>query len=487
MNTPIYDFVQQYAASNTTRFHMPGHKGRPLLGCEPWDITEIKGADALYEADGIIAESEANATALFGSQRTLYSTEGSSQCIRAMLYLAMMYDRERVRNAAMTAGATNSDTSVSIEKKRPTIVAARNVHKAFVYAAALLDLDVVWLWPEETDSLCGCPISAKQLEDTLSQLETPPAAVYLTSPDYLGGMADIPTLAEICHRHDTLLLIDNAHGAYLRFLQPSQHPLDQGADMCCDSAHKTLPVLTGGAYLHIAKDISQRMAHPDDAALSKLADQGKMALALFGSTSPSYLILASLDRCNGLLADEYPAQLAEMIAHLDTFKDTLKDTFWNVVPSDPLRLTLRALPGTTGISLAQHLRDHQIECEYADENFLVLMLTPANTEKELEALWEALGKIPFPAADITADYNARSAKNPILPQARGRQILPIREAMFAPHELASIENALGRICGAPTVSCPPAIPIVVSGEEIGEEAIQLFRHYGVSQVDVLKK
>jgi len=115
------------------------------------------------------------------------------------------------------------------------------------------------------------------------------------------------------------------------------------------------------------------------------------------------------------------------------------------------------------------------------------MLTPANTEKDLEALWEALGKTPFPAADITADYNARSAKNPILPQARGRQILPIREAMFAPHELASIENALGRICGAPTVSCPPAIPIVVSGEEISVDAIWLFRHYGVSQVDVLKK
>lgn len=485
MNTPIYDFVQRYAASNTTRFHMPGHKGQPLLGCEPWDITEVKGADALYEADGIIAESEANATALFGSQRTLYSTEGSSQCIRAMLYLAVMYDRERVRNAAMTGGTSTTNATVSTAKTRPTIVAARNVHKAFVYAAALLDLNIVWLWPEETDSLCDCPISAPQLEDTLSQLETPPAAVYLTSPDYLGGMANIPTLAEICHRYDTLLLIDNAHGAYLHFLQPSQHPLDLGADMCCDSAHKTLPVLTGGAYLHIAKDISHRMAHPDDAALSKLANQGKMALALFGSTSPSYLILASMDRCNGLLADEYPAQLAEMTARLDTFKDTLKNTFWNVVPSDPLRLTLRTLPGTTGISLAQHLRDHQIECEYADENFLVLMLTPANTEKDLEALWEALGKTPFPAADITADYHARSAKDSILPQAKGRQILPIREAMFAPHELVSIEDALGRICGAPTVSCPPAIPIVVSGEEIGEEAIWLFRYNGISEIDVV--
>ena len=474
MNTPIYDFVQQYAASSTIRFHMPGHKGQPLLGCEPWDITEVKGADALYEADGIIAQSEANATALFGSQRTLYSTEGSSQCIRAMLYLAVSHWQEQRRHAAGIEINETVIRSSATSNLRPTIVAARNVHKAFVYAAALLDLNVVWLWPEKTDSLCGCPISAEQLEHTLSSLETPPAAVYLTSPDYLGGLADIPTLAEICHRHGTLLLIDNAHGAYLRFLQPSQHPLDLGADLCCDSAHKTLPVLTGGAYLHIAKH-----------APSHLADHGKMALALFGSTSPSYLILASLDHCNCLLADDYPAHLAEMIARLDTFKCALKDTFWDVVPSDPLRLTLRALPGATGIALAQHLRDHQIECEYADENFLVLMLTPANTEKELEALWAALGKIPFPATDITPTCNARSTNDSILPQAKGRQILSIQQALFAPHEVISVEKSLGRICGTPTVSCPPAIPIAISGEEITPEAIRLFHHYRVTEVDVV--
>ena len=87
MNTPIADFVRRYAASDTSRLHMPGHKGRAFLGCESLDITEINGADALYEADGIIAESESYAASLFGTAKTLYSTEGSSQCIRAMLYL----------------------------------------------------------------------------------------------------------------------------------------------------------------------------------------------------------------------------------------------------------------------------------------------------------------------------------------------------------------------------------------------------------------
>lgn len=89
MDTPIAEFVERYAAQGTARFHMPGHKGMPVLGCERLDITEISGADALYEADGIIARSEANAASLFGSQRTFYSTEGSSQCLKAMLFLAL--------------------------------------------------------------------------------------------------------------------------------------------------------------------------------------------------------------------------------------------------------------------------------------------------------------------------------------------------------------------------------------------------------------
>ena len=127
MTTPVVDFVRQYAQSGTARLHMPGHKGQSLLGCEPWDITEIRGADELYEAEGIIAQSEANATRLFGTAHTYYSTEGSSQCIRAMLCLALQ-------------GAPRTG-------KRPALLAARNAHKALLYAAALLDFDIRWLWP----------------------------------------------------------------------------------------------------------------------------------------------------------------------------------------------------------------------------------------------------------------------------------------------------------------------------------------------------
>lgn len=438
MNTPVADFVQRYAKAGTARLHMPGHKGRCFLGCEPWDITEIHGADALYEAEGILAESEANAAALFGSQRTCYSTEGSSQCIRAMLYLAV--------------AASGSHT----------VVAARNVHRAFVSAAALLDLEIRWLWPEESRSLCGCPISPAQLEETLHSLPEPPAAVYLTSPDYLGGMAEIPALAQVCHQHGTLLLVDNAHGAYLRFLQPSLHPLDLGADLCCDSAHKTLPVLTGGAYLHLSPT-----------APAQLAPLAKSALGLFGSTSPSYLTLASLDLCNRYLAEGYPQRLAEAVERLAELRERLTAAGWRVEPSDPLRVTVAAPRGVTGQELAGQLRRQGVECEYADRDFLVLMATPENTPEELDQTAAALGQCPG------------EANPPQLPLARGERACSIRQAAFAPRETVDAAHSLGRVCGLPTVGCPPAIPIAVSGERITPEALALFAYYGIEQVEVL--
>ena len=438
MNTPVADFVQRYAKAGTARLHMPGHKGRCFLGCEPWDITEIHGADALYEAEGILAESEQNAAALFGSQRTCYSTEGSSQCIRAMLYLAV--------------AASGSHT----------VVAARNVHRAFVSAAALLDLEIRWLWPEESRSLCGCPISPAQLEETLNSLPEPPAAVYLTSPDYLGGMAQIPALAQVCHQHGTLLLVDNAHGAYLRFLQPSLHPLDLGADLCCDSAHKTLPVLTGGAYLHLSPT-----------APAQLGPLAKSALGLFGSTSPSYLTLASLDLCNRYLAEGYPQRLAEAVGRLAELRERLTAAGWRVEPSDPLRVTVAAPRGVTGQELAGQLRRQGAECEYADRDFLVLMATPENTPEELAHAAAALGQCPG------------EANPPQLPLARGERACSIRQAAFAPRETVDAAHSLGRVCGLPTVGCPPAIPIAVSGERITPEALALFAYYGIEQVEVL--
>ena len=442
MKTPICDFVRSYAASEALRLHMPGHKGQPLLGPEALDITEIPGADVLYRARGVIRESEENAARLFGSARTLYSTEGSSLCIRAMLQLAQLYARLR--------------------GEKPRIAAGRNAHRVFLEAAALLDLEIRWLG--EGQELLSCPLTAEAVAALFAEAE-PPAAVYVTSPDYLGGCAELAAIGEICHQNGALLLVDNAHGAYLKFLSPSRHPLDLGADLCCDSAHKTLPALTGGAYLHLSQSCPR-----------ELLPMGEQALSLFASTSPSYLILQSLDLVNALLTGDYPARIADTAARLDGLKTQLRAEGWTLTGTEPLKLTLCPKSrGYTGEELAVILGQSGIVCEFADPDYLVLMFTPACGADAFPRLLDALQAVPSRAP-------LREAAPPLPPPA---PVLTPREALLSPFETVPVEKALGRILASPSVGCPPAVPILICGERIGAEALRLFAYYGIETVDVL--
>ena len=443
MQTPIADFVRAYAKADGARFHMPGHKGKAFLGCEPYDITEITGADALYEAEGIIAESEKNAAKLFGTRATFYSTEGSSQCIRAMLFLAV---RGWQGNG------------------RPYVIAARNAHKAFLYAAALLDIDVVWLYPKKLHALCSCQILPEQLAAVLSEQKQPPAAVYVTSPDYLGGQLALGELARICHRHGTILAVDNAHGAYLHFMEERTHPMDVGADICCDSAHKTLPVLTGGAYLHIAKT-----------APKQLGEEARQALALFGSTSPSYLTLASLDLCNAYLAEHYRKRLSDTMESLAKLRGLLRGNGWRIEESDPLKLTVRMPDEDVRFRLMERLHGAGIAYEYADMEYLVFMVTPENDRADYDRLLGAMGMNDAP-------YQDKKEWSPV----SCRQVCSVREAFFAPQERVKTEHAIGRVCGVPSVGCPPAVPIAAAGELIDENAAALLKYYGNDTVVVLR-
>ena len=440
MTTPIVDFVRRYRESGARRLHMPGHKGQTILGPEALDITEIAGADVLYAPHGVIRESEENAARLFGARRTVYSCEGSSLCIRAMLFLAAQAAREQGR--------------------APVIAAGRNAHKVFVLAAGLLDLDIRWLWG--SGSVLRCPITAEDVETCLRAGEV--TAVYLTSPDYLGNTVDLAAIAAVCHRYGALLLVDNAHGAYLKFLAPSRHPLDLGADLCCDSAHKTLPVLTGGAYLHLSQH-----------APAWLADRMDAAMEFFASTSPSWLILQSLDQVNALLAGDYPSRIRQTAAQLDKLKARLP---WDTLGDEPLKLCFRPKGrGYTGLQLADLLERQGIFCEFADPDYLVLMVTPETVEGDLAAVEQALHAVP---ARPPIDEAPPRLKRP-------ETALRAHEALFSACESLPVGQCLGRVLAAPTVSCPPAVPIVVSGERIDETALALFEYYGIERCLVVKE
>lgn len=444
MNTPIYDFVKKYNKSQTLRLHMPGHKGRAFLGCEADDITEINGADSLYHADGIIRESEENASRLFGTARTVYSTEGSSLCIRTMLYLVKLY--------AASVG------------RSPRILAGRNAHSSFISSAAVLGIDLSFIYPGSS-YLSGC-FNGDSVRRALDEQSDAPIAIYITSPDYLGRIADVSSIAEVCRKRGLLLLVDNAHGAYLKFLSPSRHPIDLGAHLCCDSAHKTLPVLTGGAYLHISKS-----------APRSFSDNVKTAMALFGSTSPSYLTLQSLDLANAYIYNGYAERLGAFIKKADALKDKLRESGYSVFGDEPLKLTLLTKPrGYNGSQISNMLRSSGIEVEFSDPDFVVMMLSPELEDAELCHLLTSLNSIRL-SSPIT--------ELPPTPH-RPKAALPPRAAIMLDSEELPVSECLGKVVASINITCPPAVPLAVCGEIIDERTLKAFNYYGILSCRVAK-
>lgn len=418
---------------------MPGHKGRNITGLEKYDITEIAGADVLYSPSGIILESENAASEIFNTGHTFYSAEGSTLAIKAMLAI------------------------VKSHSNKTKILASGNVHKSFVYACALLDITPVWMDTEDSHHLCKSKIDTQRLPALIKEEE--PMALYVTSPDYLGNILDISALSKIAREAGIPLLVDNAHGAYLHFLEKSLHPISLGAAMCADSAHKTLSALTGGAYLHLSKD-----------APSEYFAIARGCMSLFASTSPSYPILMSLDKANEYLSKNARLSFKKTAEKVGKCKQKITNLGFSVEDSEPLKICINTLDcGYFGFELAEILRKSKIECEYSDKSYLVLMISPANTDRDYKRLIKALSKIP----------RREKIKLSFPPVTRRKSALSIREALFSKGETLSVDFSLGRICADVCVSCPPAVPIVICGEMIDEEKLAALKFYGVEKIRVV--
>ncbi len=442
MKTPIVSFLKSYQEKSPVRMHMPGHKGAGILGFEGMDLTEIYGADELFAAEGIIKESEQNASSLFGCP-TYYSTQGSTLCIQTMCTILCQDAKSK--------------------GKKPKILAGRNAHRSFIHAAALLDFEIEWLYGN-SDYL-SCKIHAEDLEKAI--IESLPTAVYLTNPDYLGNLLDIQSLASVCKKHNVLLAIDNAHGAYLRFLEPSLHPIDLGADLCCGSAHKTLPVLTGGAYLHLSDSLNQVWKN-----------DVKHFMEYFSSTSPSYLIMASLDATNEVLDTTFKKSLSECIQRVDGLKNTLTQHGYTILFGEPMKITISTKEfGYTGNEIANLLMECDIYPEFYDSDYIVLMPSPYNTKDDLKRLETCLCGIDRKPILIN--------KPPKLEQSK--KAMNVRQALFSSSITLDVSKSLGQVCSSVTVSCPPAILPVIPGEVISESSIEVMKYYGIETVRVVKE
>jgi arginine/lysine/ornithine decarboxylase len=349
------------------------------------------------------------------------------------------------------------------------VIAARTVHRAFLNACMLLGLEVTWVYPSTSHGILS---GAYLPEDFVAALEAckaqgKPACVYLTSPDYLGHIGDVAGIAAVSHRYDAPLLVDNAHGAHLAFLAENRHPMALGADLCCDSAHKMLPCLTGCAYLHTAQPAyAQRL---------------KAAMGVFGSTSPSYLMLLSLDCCNRFLAEECRGHLAQVVAFAKSLRQELAGkVIWAVEDGDPLHLSLdTAAMGCDGRRLAAQLEQMGCYAEYAGREALVLLLSAGEEMAQLERLRACLR-----ACDVTPDAGAAETPPPF-PQPE--VVYGIREAGLGASESIPVTEALGRICASVQVPCPPAVPIVISGERVDQTVIDTLNYYQIRTISVLRR
>lgn len=427
--TSLQQALDAYTEKGFSRFHMPGHKGAE---CFPdyykYDITEVEGADSLFEAEGALARTEERFAAVYGTGASLLSAGGSTLCIQAML-------------------ATFLNVG-------DTVVMCRNCHASAVNTAALLDLNVVWINPRSSSEL-------------VAALEHHPnaKAVYITTPDYFGVLTDVAACSKIAHEHGAVLLADNAHGAHLHFFPTEMHPISLGADACADSLHKSLPVCTGGALLHL-KDGS-------------LYRKAKAKMRLFGSTSPSYLIMLSADRCTEYLETDARRDFALLngkVANLRyrAFEHGLAP---KTRDTEPARLTLSVTSAEmTADMFGKRLREYKIEPEYVNSEWAVLMASPFNTQTDFERV-----------ADFIENTfgNGCSAPEQRL-SAMPKAAVSIRNAVFAESVLIPTANALGKTAASLVLPCPPCIALASPGEIINEELISLLIKYGIDKINVVK-
>ncbi|MGI6030285.1 MAG: aminotransferase class I/II-fold pyridoxal phosphate-dependent enzyme [Eubacteriales bacterium] len=450
MERPLTQQLRNLAQQAPVRFFMPGHKGRGgsenlLDGVLPYDVTELPDTDDLYQPEGVLALSQRMAARAMKAPQVFYCTNGCTGALHTALQLAARRGRR--------------------------MLVDRNCHKSVIHGGILLDLEMEFLQP---DVLPGFGITAgytaQQVEKQLAEKEF--SAVVLTSPTYYGVVSRLEEIAQACHAHGALLVVDAAHGSHFPF-HPAlpAPPWLCGADLTAVSNHKTQPVLTQAACL-----VTSEAFDPEEV---------RRAMSLTCSSSPSYLLMASLEQGVAQMAEEGQQRLEILMEECARVRKAVRQQ-GRLIPLesgpdvciDPTRLVIQG-GSFGGYGLYQRLMEQEIWCEMADTRNVVILPSIHNTGEDFYKLEKAL---------LTAGAEAEpSPDEPVEWMPMARRVMPLRQAWQAPFESVPLEQAEGRICGETKGVYPPGVCVLTPGERIDSSVYRYINDRFTGTIRVIKE
>ena len=416
----MYDELRDLYNSDIYPMHMPGHKRREGFGqiteAVSTDITEIDGYDDLYEPDGIIKDSLDMAAKLYGADHTLFLVNGSTVGILSAVF--------------------------AVTKQHGNLLMARNCHRSVYHAASLRELETDYIYPKQTDGMYDA-IDPGELREKLEKNRYD--AFVITSPTYEGRISDIEKIAGICHDHNTVLIVDSAHGAHFSFHERFPKSMVGDADIVIMSTHKTLPALTQTGLLHV-KDSYYGSVHE--------------YLQKFQTSSPSYLLMSSIDSCLRTIKDNGSRLWDDFFLCRDAFADRMKQLKFlrYIETDDPCKIVISTkYSNIYATELAKRLLDdHHIQVEMACANYIVAIVTCNDTAAGFERFSDALTDIDRSLHNSTKTGDAIGRYNGLLNSMAKDNIFIY----------------------------PPGIPIAAKGEIIDENMIQTLNEYDAAGLKI---
>lgn len=448
----FYDLLAEYGDSDYYPYHMPGHKRR-LVGFLPEelvkaDITEIEGFDNLHDAKGVILALEERAAKLYDSEETFYLVGGS------------------------TCGVLSA-ISASVSKGG-RILMARNCHKSAYHGAYLRGLKISYLYPDLVEGF-SIPegIKASQVKEALEK-EPDIEAVLIVSPTYEGRISEVQKIAKVVHEKGKILIVDEAHGAHLGLAKGfSDNSISAGADIVIHSVHKTLPALTQTALLHVN---------------GNLVDREKLCrfLRIYQSSSPSYILMAGIDNAVRVMTSHGETLLGDLEKkYRKLLRDLQGCKVLQFIPPKKNKQDIGKLvistknAGITGKELSDILMKHyKLQLEMACGDYALAMFTVGDSDEGYLRMKAALLELDALLAGIKEE-NPGELKtfNAVTKVMKGKELIPLAQALEMDLELVKLENVAGRVAGDFINLYPPGTPIVVPGEEITDAVVEVINSY----------